>query len=130
MRWLAACFVSLLAAQALSQPQYEVVDLTAVYGQGFEAVSINDSGVIGGNFVGRACIAYDGKLTMLPKWKGGDWTLQDFGNNGHAMGWGINTGSGIPSVYYDAGKGTVMTVRLPIADGASPRGRVRRRSVR
>ena len=115
MRLLVASVVSVIAGQALSQPQYEVVDLTAIYGQGFAAVSINDSGVIGGNYFGRACIAQNGKLTMLPKWKGEDWSLQDFADNGNAVGWSLGKFP-YESVYYDATEGTVidMDVSHPI----------------
>ena len=98
---------SVIAGQALAQPQYEVVDLTAIYGQGFEAVSINDSGVIAGNLFGRACIAFEGKLTMLPKWKGEDWSLQDFAENGDAVGWSLGKFP-YESLYYDGAKGTVI----------------------
>ncbi len=111
MRRMLVPMLALSASAAFSQPQYEVVDLTAIYGQGFEAVSINDSGVIAGNLFGRACVADGGKLTMLPKWKGEDWRLLDFGNNGDAIGRAYGGGP-IESVYFDAGKGTVVDMGI------------------
>jgi len=111
MRRVLVPLLALIASAAFAQPQYEVVDLTAIYGQGFTAESINDSGVIGGNYFGRACIAYNGKLTMLPKWKGEDWRLQDFGNNGDAVGWSQGAFP-YESIYYEAAKGTVVDMGL------------------
>ena len=44
---------------------------------------------------------------MLPKWKGEDWSLQDFAENGDAVGWSLGKFP-YESLYYDAAKGTVI----------------------
>ena len=56
-----------LAVGALAQPQYEVVDLTELYGDRFTPEDINNNGVIGGHIrispsKEQAVVIEDGRL--------------------------------------------------------------------
>ncbi|HET6644655.1 MAG TPA: hypothetical protein VFG65_04070, partial [Fimbriimonadales bacterium] len=71
-----------LAVGAFAQPQYEVVDLTELYGDRFTPEDINNSGVIGGHVrisssQEQACVIENGQLQYLPKVDGHYWFLTD-----------------------------------------------------
>ena len=76
----------LWVAAAFAQPQYEVVDLTELYGDRFTPTDINNHGVIGGNIGlnSKACIVQDGVLRLLPGYNGQPWYLTDLADNGDA----------------------------------------------
>jgi uncharacterized membrane protein len=85
--------VILVAAGAFAQPQYEVVDLTELYGDRFTPEDINNNGVIGGSVrmapsQSQACIIENGQLRYLPKVDGRYWFLTDLADNGDAIGGG------------------------------------------
>jgi probable HAF family extracellular repeat protein len=82
-----------LAVGAFAQPQYEVVDLTELYGDRFTPEDINNSGVIGGHVrifssQEQACVIENGQLQYLPKVDGHYWFLTDLADNGDAIGGG------------------------------------------
>ena len=101
--------VCLPAAVGLAQPQYEVVNLTKMFGEDFTALDINNNGVIAGMMfidfqTTQACIVQNGKLTMLPMYQGKhDWYPRAINDNGDVLG--IGTIDGVYHTYlYSNGK--------------------------
>jgi probable HAF family extracellular repeat protein len=97
--------VILVAAGAFAQPQYEVVDLSELYGDRFTPEDINTSGVIGGHVrisssQEQACVIENGQLQYLPKVDGHYWFLTDLADNGNAIGGGGN----LRGYFYHDGK--------------------------
>ncbi|MDQ2986939.1 MAG: hypothetical protein M3R13_09510 [Armatimonadota bacterium] len=96
---------------AAAQPQYEVVDLTKMFGEELTAVDINNNGVVVGHMrlsstEYQACIIENGKLTMLPMYQGvHDWYPIGIGDNGDVLGAGlIGKPYGYSSLLYRNGK--------------------------
>jgi probable HAF family extracellular repeat protein len=104
------CIVGCLAAViGWAQPQYEVVNLTKMFGEDFTAMDINNSGVIAGSMfidfqTTQACVVQNGKLTMLPMYQGKhDWYPRAINDNGDVLG--IGTIDGVYHTYlYSNGK--------------------------
>ncbi|MDQ2985699.1 MAG: DUF3466 family protein [Armatimonadota bacterium] len=86
MRIVIWLFALALAAPGFTQPQYEVVDLTAKFGQFFVPIDINNKGVIVGGTGEGACVVENGVLTLLPKYKGHFWAPTEIADNGDVLG--------------------------------------------
>jgi probable HAF family extracellular repeat protein len=86
MRFVFAAIAAALIVPALGQPQYEVIDLTAKFGQFFVPVDINNNGVIVAGSGEGACVVENGVLTLLPKYKGHFWAPTEIADNGDILG--------------------------------------------
>ncbi len=113
------CLTALVASifgAATAQPQYEVVDLTKIFGEEFSARAINNQGVVAGSmrlnhFQSQACVIENGKLTMLPRYKGKHpWYAIDINDKGEVLGAGDLNGT-LHTFLYRNGK--VIDTDLP-----------------
>jgi len=117
MRKLCCLLVSLAACSAWAQPQYEVVDLTKMFGDELTAVDINNSGVVVGHMrlnpsQDQACVIQNGKLTMLPMYLGvHPWYALAISDNGDVLGSGRFGSGESRTVLYRNGK--VIDLGLP-----------------
>jgi probable HAF family extracellular repeat protein len=113
------CIVGcLVAVQGWAQPQYEVVDLTKMFGEEFTAVDINNNGVVVGHMrlnasQDQACIIQNGKLIMLPKYQGKhSWYAIGINDNGDVLGAAPLASTGTyHSILYRNGK--VIDIGVP-----------------
>jgi uncharacterized membrane protein len=117
MRLVSGIVIAGLAALAAAQPQYEVVDLTKMFGTDFTAVDINNYGAVVGHMrlthsTDQACVIQNGELTMLPMYQGiHPWYAIGIGDNGDVLGAGtLGTGT-YRSIVYRNGK--VIDIGIP-----------------